>query len=254
MTSPNFLTNLLIPLNLFYTLLVFSLALMLLRLRKTAVTVSVIGFAWVLAWSLPITSLSLGSALETRYPQITATDSPYADAIVVLGGNTASGRANWFLPYEKEHALLRTDTAVDLYLAGRAPKVLLSGAALKGEISNARSMAAIIRQQGVPNSALILEHSSRTTYENAALTEEELKANGIRTILLVTSALHMPRAMAAFSKQSVQITAIPTAAQIFLPTDGSVSKYLPNQRALHASRTIIKEYVGLLVYWLRGWV
>ena len=75
-----------------------------------------------LAWSLPATSLWLGGALESRYPHLPPADSPTADAIVVLGGNTANGRANWFLPYDKETAVVRVDTAAQLYLAGRAPK------------------------------------------------------------------------------------------------------------------------------------
>ena len=74
---------------------------------------------------------------------------------------------------------MRIDIAAQLYLAGRAPKVLLSGGALEGDVSEARGMAHAIRQQGVPETALILENSSRTTYENAAMTEDQLKARGI---------------------------------------------------------------------------
>ena len=73
---------------------------------------------------------------------------------------------------------MRIDIAAQLYLAGRA-QVLLSGGALEGDVSEARGMAHAIRQQGVPETALILENSSRTTYENAAMTEDQLKARGI---------------------------------------------------------------------------
>ncbi|OXC91091.1 hypothetical protein BMR85_007920, partial [Achromobacter sp. KAs 3-5] len=141
-----------------------------------------------------------------------------------------------------------------LYLAGRAPKVLLSGGALEGDVSEARGMAHAIRQQGVPESALILENASRTTYENATLTEDQLKARGIGKVLLVTSALHMPRAMAAFSKQGVEVIAAPAPPQIVEPADGSLSLWLPDERTFDASRSIVKEYAGLFVYWLRGWV
>ena len=82
----------------------------------------------------------------------------------------------------------------------------------------------------------------------------KLKARGIGKILLVTSALHMPRAMAAFSKQGVQAIAAPTPPQIVAPADGSLPLWLPDQRTFDASRSIIKEYAGLFVYWLRGWV
>ena len=210
MTFSSYLTNLIIPFNLCMTLVVIGLVLGLFRLRKTGGALIVAGLLWALAWSLPATSVWLGGALESRYPHLSPEQSPTADAIVVLGGNTANGRANWFLPYEKDKAVVRIDIAAQLYLAGRAPKVLLSGGALEGDVSEARGMAHAIRQQGVPETALILENSSRTTYENAAMTEDQL-ARGIGKIL-VTSALHMPRAMAAFAKQGVVAIAAPAAA------------------------------------------
>lgn len=254
MTLSSYLTNLIIPFNLSLTLVVLGLVLGLFRLRKTCGALIVAGLLWALAWSLPITSIWAGGALENRYPHLPPSESPTADAIVVLGGNTANGRANWFLPYDKETAVVRVDTAAQLYLAGRAPKVLLSGGALEGDVSEARGMAHSIRQQGVPESALILENSSRTTYENAALTEDQLKSRGIGKVLLVTSALHMPRAMAAFSKQGVEAIAAPNPPQIVEPADGSLPLWLPDQRTFDASRSILKEYTGLFVYWLRGWV
>ncbi|AMG89513.1 YdcF family protein [Bordetella parapertussis] len=254
MAISSFLTNLIIPLNLCLTLVVLGLVLGLFRLRKTGAALIAGGLLWALAWSLPATSLWLGGALESRYPHLPPDQSPTADAIVVLGGNTANGRANWFLPYDKETAVVRVDTATELFQAGRAPKVVLSGGALEGDISEARGMAYRMRQHGVPESALILENASRTTYENAALTEDTLRQHGIQKVLLVTSALHMPRAMAAFSKQGVQAIAAPAPPQIVAPADGSLSPWLPDQRSFDASRSIIKEYAGLFVYWLRGWV
>lgn len=254
MTLSSYLTNLIIPFNLCLTLVVLGLVLGLFRLRKTGGALIAAGLLWALAWSLPVTSLWLGGVLEGRYPHLPPAESPTADAIVVLGGNTANGRANWFLPYDKDTAVVRVDTAAQLYLAGRAPKVVLSGGALEGDVSEARGMAHAIRQQGVPESALILENASRTTYENAALTEDQLKAHGIGKVLLVTSALHMPRAMAAFSKQGVVAIAAPAPPQIVPPADGSLNRWLPDQRTFDASRSIIKEYAGLFVYWLRGWV
>lgn len=250
----NYLANLIIPQNLCATLVVLGLVLGLFRLRRTGAALAAIGLAWLLAWSLPATSLWLGGSLESRYPHLPAAELPAADAIVVLGGNTANGRANWFLPYDKETAIVRIDTAVKLYQAHRAPKVVLSGGALEGDVSEARGMAFLMKQQGVPETALLLENSSRTTYENAMLTEEELKEHDFQTVLLVTSALHMPRAMAAFAKQGIAAIPASTPPQIVLPPDGSVSPWIPHKRTLDASRSIIKEYAGLLVYWLRGWV
>ena len=122
MTFSSYLTNLIIPFNLCMTLVVIGLVLGLFRLRKTGGALIVAGLLWALAWSLPVTSVWLGGALESRYPHLSPEQSPTADAIVVLGGNTANGRANWFLPYEKDKAVVRIDIAAQLYLAGRAPR------------------------------------------------------------------------------------------------------------------------------------
>ena len=125
MTFSSYLTNLIIPYNLCITLVVVGLVLGLFRLRKTGLALVAAGLLWALAWSLPVTSLWAGGALENRYPHKPAAEMPTADAIVVLGGNTANGRANWFLPYDKDTAVVRVDAAAELYLAGRAPKVVL---------------------------------------------------------------------------------------------------------------------------------
>lgn len=254
MDISSLLAVLIVPLNLCIALVALGLVLALIKLRLAGALVALAGMAWALAWSLPATSLWLGGSLERRYPHVPPAEAPLADAIVVLGGNVANGRANWFLPYDRGTAVARVDTAMALYQAQRAPRVVLSGGALEGDVSEAKGMAHRMRQNGIPETALILENDSRTTYENAALTEDELQKHGIHTVLLVTSALHMPRAMAAFSKQGVQAIATPTPPQITLPADGSLSPWVPNARALEASRSIIKEYVGLFVYWWRGWV
>jgi uncharacterized SAM-binding protein YcdF (DUF218 family) len=254
MNIPSFLANLIIPYNLCLTLVAVGLVLGLFRLRKTGLSLAAFGLAWALAWSLPATSLLLGGALERAYPYRPPADMPQADAIVVLGGNTANDRPNWFLPYERETAVRRFQTAAQLYTAGRAPKIVLSGGALSGDVSEAQGMAHALRQSGIPESALILENFSRTTYENATLTEDELKDHKLGTVLLVTSALHMPRAMAAFRKQGVVAIAAPSQPQIVLPPEPPIPPWLPDERAFDASRSIIKEYTGLFVYWLRGWV
>jgi len=254
MNVTSYLASLIIPQNLCIALVIVGVVLALFRLRKTGTTFVIAGVVWVTAWSLPATSLWLGGALESTYPHKPAAQMPTADAIVVLGGNTANGRRNWFQPYDKDTAIVRVDTATELYHAGRAPKIVLSGGALEGDVSEAQGMAHIMKQQGVPDHALLLENASRTTYENATQTEEELKEHGFKRVLLVTSALHMPRAMAAFSKQGVYAIPAPTPPQIVLPSDGSITPWLPHMRTLDASRSIIKEYAGLLVYRLRGWV
>ncbi|ANN77275.1 YdcF family protein [Bordetella flabilis] len=254
MSIVSLLAYLIVPLYLCLALVTLGLVLALCRWRRTGMALAAAGVAWALAWSLPATSLWLGGILERTYPYRPPAELPTADAIVVLGGNIANDRPNWFLPYDRETAVRRFQTAEQLYEAGRAPKIVLSGGALSGDVSEAEGMAHALRLSGVPRSAMILENDSRTTYENAILTESQLKEHHIQTVLLVTSALHMPRAMAAFRKQGVTAIPAPSQPQIVLPTEREISPWLPDERAFDGSRSIIKEYTGLFLYWVRGWI
>lgn len=249
------LISLIVPLNLCVFLIISGAVLILLRKRKTGVFLCLSGISWVLLWSLPITSLILGGILENRYPHRSIDSIPTAQAIVVLGGNTANNRENWFQELSDNPSThSRIDTASELYHAQKAPKIIVSGGALAGEVSEAKGMAAKLVSKGVPKSTILLENNSKTTHENAEFTANELIHNEIKSIILVTSALHTPRSMAVFDRYNLEVTPAPNPPQITIPDDPGFLLLLPNARALESSRSIIKEYLGLIVYWLRGWV
>jgi len=254
MTFSSFLTYLIVPLNLCVTCLVIGTLLFIFHRRKTAFAIAAAGLGWAMFWSLPASSLWAGGRLEQLYPHTLPAELPTAQAIVVLGGNTANNRLNWFEPYNSATASPRVDTAALLYKAKRAPLIVVSGAALEGKVSEAQSMAHALEEQGIPPQVLVLENRSHNTHQNGVYTAAKLRALHISRILLVTSALHMPRALAVFRKQGLMAIPAPSAPQIYVPGTPGFSFWLPDMRALDASRSIIKEYVGLLVYWLRGWV
>ncbi|HEY9573015.1 MAG TPA: YdcF family protein, partial [Pusillimonas sp.] len=156
MTISSFLTNLVIPLNLCITLLLIAAVLFMLRWRKTAFFIAASGLGWALFWSLPASSLWAGGRLEQLYPHRPVMALPTAQAIVVLGGSTANGRQNWFEPYDSTTASARVDTAAVLYKAKRAPLIILSGAALEGSTSEAQMMANSLKEDGIPDSAMVL--------------------------------------------------------------------------------------------------
>ena len=222
--------------------------------RRTAIFLTLLGLIWSTVWSLPATTLYLGGRLESSYPYQPADSLPQADVIVVLGGNTQSNRANWFEPYNKATAIDHLDRAAEIYFAHRAPRILLSGSALEGKTSEARIMARTMRLKGVPDTALLLENEGRNTHENALRTHEMLKEHNLHSVLLVTSALHMPRAMAAFNAQGIPAVAAGLPPQIIVPEDYRIDRWTPHLRSLEGSRAVIKEYLGMLAYWVRGWI
>ncbi len=249
-----FANLLLYPPGLCLILLAVAVLLSLIKQRALAIFLSVLAVCWILAWSLPATTLFLGGLLESRHPYKNPKDLPRADVIVVFGGKTQANRANWFEPYNRATAIDRIDRAEALYLAGRAPRILLSGNAREGKVSEAQIMARILRQRGIPDSALLLENDSRNTSENARFTDITMRGQKLKSALLVTSALHMPRALASLEKRGITVTSASSAPQIVLPDSNAPDIWWPHLRSLDASRTIIKEYLGLLGYWIRGWL
>ena len=73
-------------------------------------------------------------------------------------------------------------------------------------------------------------------------------------MLLVTSALHMPRAHKTFIKQGLNVVPAPTD---YLITDGESSfifDIVPSSDSLNLTTYATREYMGRLYYWIRGWL
>lgn len=124
-------------------------------------------------------------------------------------------------------------------------------------------MHQLLEIMGVPAGAITLERRSRNTYENAIETKKLLDAQGIERIILVTSAMHMPRAQAIFARQGFDV--IPAATDFnvtqaewdyyFTPDPAiQVFNLFPSADALDWTMRAMKEYLGIIVYRLRGWL
>ncbi|MEM9997871.1 MAG: YdcF family protein [Bacteroidota bacterium] len=207
----------------------------------------------------------LTSSLEDRAVALRA-DTLAADAVVVLGGGTQPldpPRRTPEVSGEGDRVLY----AAHLWRAGAAPLVVVSGGGgllgAQGVSPEAEGMGALLRFVGVPDSVLIAEATSRNTYENAVETKRLLAVRGIDTILLVTSAFHMPRAVRVFEAQGFTVQAAPTdftvteteqARTCQLRLDVQLQNLLPDAEMLHLTTRALKEYIGTAVYRLRGWI
>ena len=90
-----------------------------------------------------------------------------------------------------------------------------------------------------------VETASRDTRENAILSVKQLHAAGIRHIVLVTHAWHMPRALRAFRQaggDAVQITAAPMG--YFVPADRGVLEWLPSSAGFGEVRVVLRELLA----------
>ena len=82
---------------------------------------------------------------------------------------------------------------------------------------------------------------------------DELAQRELDDVLLVTSALHMERALATFRAAEVRVWPAPTDHETVQPVRSDVWSWLPYHWAFERSSRAWHEYVGLLYYRLRGW-
>jgi uncharacterized SAM-binding protein YcdF (DUF218 family) len=213
------------------------------RWRRPATGLAVLAIAWSSLWSLPQCAQWLRAPLELRYPPVEADALPRADAIVVLGG----GSYAWLRRAEirlEDLENSRLATGARAWLAGRAPVVVLSGGHGANGSSEAALMAAAMARVGVPASALMLEERSRDTRDNALFTAQLASRHDIRRVLLVTSAVHMPRASYWFRATGLEVVPVPAPEPRI--RGGWTHRWLPSRDALWRSGRAWKEYAGLL--------
>jgi uncharacterized SAM-binding protein YcdF (DUF218 family) len=213
--------------------------------------------AWsaLLIMSLPGVAVPMIGSLES-YPalkpeQLSATD---ADAIVVLGATVYASSPEYGGHSVDDNSLKRIRYAAWLHRRTGLP-VYVSGGA--GEKAPGPAMVQTLEDEfSVPVAGL--ERDSRTTWENATLTEPMLRADGIRRVLLVTQAWHMPRAVEAFQRAGVEVVPAPTGF-VNRPVDRSgqtwrdqYKDWLPQAQAFQISYYAIHEWLGRVYYDLRA--
>jgi uncharacterized SAM-binding protein YcdF (DUF218 family) len=237
-------TMLVSPLGAALALWLLALLLESARAWRSSRAVALLGFSWLLMWSMPTPSLALRERLEKDYPPVEAAALPAAPAIVLLAGG-----ADPPVPPRADPNLFssadRMWFAARLYRAGRAPLVVLSGGAdpARSPTSEAEAMQRLLRDFGVPDSAMLLETASRTTGENAQFTAQLLGERRIGRVLLVTSALHMERAKREFEAAGIEVIPAPTDHEGVAPPAG-LRGWLPDSGALDGSSRAFKELVG----------
>jgi uncharacterized SAM-binding protein YcdF (DUF218 family) len=214
------------------------------------------GILVLLAFSSPLVGGALLASLEDDYPLIAAAACQEADAIVVLGGVTS--------PPVPPRETIDVGGGFDRLLhglrllrLGKAPILVLSGGGAAGQagmkISEAARLYQLALEYGVEPRSLRLEERSNNTYENARFTSELLLEEGLSTVLLVTSAAHMPRAAAAFKKQGLNTVAAPTDLRA-IDESRLVHALMPGLNGLEYSTIALREYCGLAIYWVRRWI
>lgn len=252
------LTPLLQPLGFSLFCVICGVALRTLRRPKVSrlgSTLLVFGLAVLYLSSLRPVAMSLMRSLEADYPPVVIDELPESAAIVVLGGGILNPNAPR-IEVEFNDAGDRLHFAARLYKAGKAPRIIISGGNVftePGMLSNGEYSRLLLLEWGVDPEAIVVEGESRTTYENARNTSSLLESDS-GPVLLVTSAFHMRRSQALFEAQGLDIVPASTDIQSTKTDEPAILNWLPDAYFLFTTSRAVKEYVGYIVYGLRGWL
>jgi uncharacterized SAM-binding protein YcdF (DUF218 family) len=146
-------------------------------------------------------------------------EHPRVDAIVVLGAAQYDGRPSAIYAARLEHA-------VDLYRSGVSPLIVFTGGNEPGDrFTEGGSGARWAVQHGVPQSATLVEESSRTTYENLRgakrVLDSRLHSSKRLKVVVVSDPFHMFRAMKQANDVGFQAYPSPTRSS---PVSASLIK------------------------------
>jgi uncharacterized SAM-binding protein YcdF (DUF218 family) len=193
--------------------------------------------------------LALGS-LEWQYPPQEERPED-AEAIVVLGGGTLAPDRGRERAELDATSLYRALHAARLYHQANPCLLLVTGGKPDPDVPGpaaADLMAELLRRDGVRSSDLLVEGNSRTTYENATESRKLLEPRGVNRIVLVTEAIHLPRAVLCFRKQGFEV--FPSGCH-YRATEFKTSLYqfLPAVEGISGCEAAGHEGVGLAWYW-----
>jgi uncharacterized SAM-binding protein YcdF (DUF218 family) len=139
-------------------------------------------------------------------------DRPKADAIIVLGAAQYNGRPSQILR-------ARVDHAIELYKAGVAPYLIVTGGKADGDVTTeAASARAYAIGRGVPAAAILTEDRGRTTLESMRGANKILRDHGFQTAVFVSDRTHMLRVLRIARDLGITSFGSPTATS---PSDAT---------------------------------
>jgi uncharacterized SAM-binding protein YcdF (DUF218 family) len=244
----NALSSLLLPPTLFVVVGISGL-LIARRYPYLGRTVIVLSITLLLALSTDAGSAWLIRPLEQQSLQAKLIEKNKSQAIVVLGGGrarVASGEGDY--DQVGPITLMRLRAAARLQRQTHVP-LLVSGGAPDGQAESEAVLMARSLKDDFGVTARWVESNSINTNQNAILSAQLLRQDNIQQILLVTDAIHMPRARWAFEHAGLRVAPVPS--HFVASDDFQLASFIPNAQSLKNSHYAIHEWLGLLVYRLR---
>lgn len=220
------------------------------------------GLAWVVALLAIATMTPFGANLLLNPLETWARDTaqrcesirPHSPTptIVLAGGFQRDARDATDIAALTYSSYARSAHAAALYREGAVAHLYVSGGPYGSGVAEGAVMSTLLQQLGVDQVRLTTEQQARDTWANATTLKAMLRPEDRnRPLRLVTTAMHMRRAMLAFETAGVAVCPAPTEWQ-YIPFTVSPGYFLPQRSSLDKAERVLHEWVGLAVYGLRA--
>jgi len=236
-----------------WAMLFIVVGLVLRRRARLSIGLQVVGLAVLYVFSIEPVA---GALLRWEEAGVKATYRPDVvyDAVIVLGGGVDLDATEVSGRVEYNSAGDRIVRGYELLREGHARNVLISGGTLDSRpeaVIEADVLARQLREWGIEPQRIYTEGRSRNTRENALGSQKIIQQQGWKTLLLVTSAAHLPRAYGCFAALGIRPDTF--VADVRAPSGKRSPSWLPRVYHLSASSDALREMAGRWVYRLRGW-
>ena len=249
------LPPLIMPVGVVLGLMVFALIFQFFGKQKTSSFLMLCALLLLWISSTPIVASALYGKLEQEYPPVSILDVPSSKCIILLGGSVATVRPPR-VDFDMSDSIDRVRMAARLQLVGKGSLILvIAGNARWSSTgqSEAQATEVLLGEWGVQPASIVLDDTSRNTRENAVAAAGLIKKWGCGVSLLVTSAAHMPRSVAAFRKVGVDVFPVSTDVKVTKKSGLTLHDWIPNALSLKMTTNALREQLGRKVYEFRGW-
>lgn len=218
------------------------------RSFRATVTVLLVVYFWL---ATPLGANLMVAALERDVPAAPTCRSKEQGAtyVVLAGGQTGVPESEHDIARLHEASFRRTIEGVRLALEDPDGLLVLAGGS-GGAVKEADLMRQLALRLGVDPGHIQRERDSATTYESAVGVARRLRSLGRERVLLVTSAMHMPRAAAAFRAQGLRVCPHPVDRRYVRPAIDEA--LIPQITALVKSTGALHELLGYGWYYATG--
>jgi uncharacterized SAM-binding protein YcdF (DUF218 family) len=190
--------------------------------------------------------------LAYESPQVKLTQN-YQWCIILGGGMMRAGEG-----YRTGETADRFIQPLLLYKKGIVKKLLITGGNvnIKGlkidKTQESKKVKDVLIAMGVKQKDIYVEEKARNTHENATYTKKMLSPFLAEEMVLVTSAMHMPRAKACYIKEGFKVVVYPADIKKKDTPSGILDQVIPQERNLSKFAELIREMAGFVIYKLVG--